>query len=86
MKGKTMVQYLEGSQIVNARITEAPRFYSASGYGRKIPTRHLIQLVNKRWHRVYVCQISNAGTAYVLIKNEWRVIGPDAEIAIERFN
>ena len=78
-----MVTYLEASQISAVKTTEEPRFYSASGYGRKIPTRHMVQLRDKRWRRVYVCQISNAGTAYVLLKDDWRVIGPEAESAIE---
>ncbi len=78
-----MVEYLKAAQITAARQSPAPRFYSASGYGRKIPTKHLVQLDDKRWRRVYVCQISNAGTAYVLLSNDWRVIGPEAEEAIE---
>ena len=78
-----MVHYLEASQIKATRNGDAPRFYSASGYGRKIPTGRMVQLNDKRWRRVYVCQISNAGTAYILERGEWRVIGPEAEIAIE---
>jgi len=50
--------------------------YTASGYGRKIPTRHMVKLPgSKRWRRVYVCQLSNAGTAYVPDKDgNWTVI------------
>ena len=80
-----MVQYLQAAHVMNAKVTPEPHFYSASGYGRKIPTRHLVQLNDKRWRRVYVCQISNAGTAYVLLGKDWRVVGPEAEEAIERF-
>ena len=38
--------------------------YTASGYGRKIPTRYMVQL-NGRWRRVYCCIFSNVGTCYV---------------------
>lgn len=40
--------------------------YTASGYGRRIPTQWVVQLPGSaRWRRVYVCCYSNAGTAYV---------------------
>jgi hypothetical protein len=49
--------------------------YTASGYGRKIPTRHMVRLPgNKRWRRVYCCIFSNAGTCYVDTPNGWVVI------------
>ena len=38
--------------------------YTASGYGRKIPTRYMVQVAGK-WRRVYCCQFSNAGTCYI---------------------
>jgi hypothetical protein len=77
------VRYLKAAEIIGARNAKAPIFYSASGYGRKIPTNHMIQLADKRWRRVYLCQISNAGTAYVLERGEWLVVGSEAETAIE---
>jgi len=40
---------------------------SQMGYGRKIPTDYAIRL-GARWHRVYVCCFSNAGTAYIITK------------------
>jgi len=40
--------------------------YTASGYGRRIPTAHMVQLPgSSRWRRVYCCIFSNAGTCYV---------------------
>lgn len=40
--------------------------YTASGYGRRIPTRYMIQLPGSlRWRRVYCCIYSNSGTCYV---------------------
>lgn len=53
--------------------TEAPVNRSATGYGRKIPTRYMVKL-RGRWRRVYVCQISNAGTAYIPQGNDWIVV------------
>ena len=55
---------------VPVKATEQPRFHSATGYGRKIPTRYMVRLGN-RWRRVYACQISNAGTAYVGKPGAW---------------
>ena len=42
------------------------RQYTASGYGRRIPTPHMVQIPGSpRWRRVYCCIYSNAGTCYV---------------------
>ena len=38
--------------------------YTATGYGRKIPTRQMIK-VNGKWRRVYCCIFSNSGTCYI---------------------
>lgn len=58
------------------KITNEPRFYSASGYGRKIPTRYMVRIGN-RWRRVYVCCISNSGTAYVGKPGAWSHVVDD---------
>ena len=52
------------------------------GYGRQIPTRHKLLYLN-RWRRVFVCLMSNAGTAYVLVKGEWHVLDVDTEYAFQ---
>lgn len=44
--------------------------YTASGYGRRIPTRFMVH-VSGRWHRVYLCQFSNAGSAYIGPSKAW---------------
>jgi hypothetical protein len=79
-----MRQYLTSDEVIAVKRTQPPAFYSVSGYGRKIPTRYLVQLADKRWRRVYVCQISNAGTAYILVGNDWRVVSGDTEDTIEK--
>ena len=38
--------------------------YTASGYGRRIPTRYMVRL-NGKWRRVYCCVFSNIGTLYI---------------------
>lgn len=40
--------------------------YTASGYGRRIPTSWMIQIPGSpTWRRVYCCIYSNRGTCYV---------------------
>lgn len=41
--------------------------YTASGYGKRIPSRYMVRF-NNRWHRVYVTIYSNIGTAYIVSK------------------
>lgn len=38
--------------------------YTASGYGKRIPTRYMVKFNNK-WRRVYLCIYSNIGTLYI---------------------
>ena len=38
--------------------------YTATGYGKRIPTRHMVKF-NGRWRRVYCCIYSNIGTCYI---------------------
>lgn len=38
--------------------------YTASGYGKRIPTRYMVRL-NGKWRRVYCCIFSNNGTLYI---------------------
>ena len=49
--------------------------YTATGYGRKIPTRTMVKLPgSNRWRRVYCCCFSNSGTCYVEVPGGWHVI------------
>lgn len=43
---------------------------TASGYGRKLTTRHMVKYEGK-WRRVYVACFSNAGTAYIGKPGAW---------------
>jgi hypothetical protein len=53
------------------------------GYGRKIPTDYAVRLGN-RWHRVYVCCFSNAGTAYIQTKDYFFLVVLDGDLASVR--
>lgn len=68
------IDYLNESQVADVRRGEAPRHYSASGYGNKIPTQWEIK-IGSRWHRVYVIQWSNAGSAYVIVGGKRLFLG-----------
>ena len=49
--------------------------YTASGYGRKVPTTRMVRLPgDRRWRRVYCAIFSNAGTCYVTRGADWIVI------------
>jgi hypothetical protein len=49
--------------------------YTATGYGRKIPTTKMVRLPgNPRWRRVYCCIFSNSGTCYVTKGKDWIVV------------
>lgn len=65
------VQYTDCSfSGANVRRVEAPRSgMTVTGYGRKLPTTVMVWYKGF-WRRVYVIQISNAGSAYVLVKGK----------------
>lgn len=74
---KAELKYSDGSrETVPAR--EKPMWwherglsFTASGYGGRIPTRHMVKL-GGRWRRVYCAVWSNIGTAYLLGRaGEW---------------
>jgi hypothetical protein len=61
-------------------LIDAPLWYhkqglyqTASGYGRKLNTGKKYKY-NGRLYRVYVCQYSNIGTAYIIVNKEWIVL------------
>lgn len=56
-------------ETIPAKIAELPHHkaglsYTATGYGKRIPTRYMVNFQG-RWRRVYCCIFSNAGTLYV---------------------
>lgn len=77
------ITWLDNEQVSAVRITEPPRYYSATGYGRKIPTRYMLK-IGTRWHRVYMMQFSNSGTAYVIKGGAELVLENETEYRIDR--
>lgn len=52
------------TRAVEFKETETPRFYSASGYGSRIPTRYMVREYG-RWRRVYAVCWSNVASYYI---------------------
>jgi hypothetical protein len=44
--------------------------WTATGYGLRIPSRYMVRH-NGKWRRVYVCQVSNAGSAFIGKTGAW---------------
>ena len=58
--------YTDPAFVTAYRATTTPLSgQTASGYGGKIPTRYMIRYAD-RWHRVYMMQYGNSGSAYIL--------------------
>jgi hypothetical protein len=77
------VTYTDPTLVTDQRQTDQPAYgHSASGYGGKIPTRHMIRYAGK-WRRVYVMCYSNSGTAYVIVNGTDTVLDTDTEYRLE---
>lgn len=64
------------------RDESAPRYgRNADGYGRKIPTEWRLRYAG-RMRRVYCCQISNAGSVYIIDKGQWLFLDIDTECSL----
>lgn len=61
--------------------------WTATGYGRKIPTRFMLAHADGRggyrWHRVYVAQYGNSGSAYIIVRGRMTFLTPKVEHALE---
>jgi len=51
-------------ESVPVKETKAPRFFSSTGYGSKIPTAYMVKW-QSRWRRVYAICYSNASSFYI---------------------
>ena len=77
-----MAEIIETLQLEDLESKDAPLWwhdrglsYTATGYGRRIPTRRMVKLPGgRRWRRVYCCICSNIGTCYVAQGKDWIVI------------
>jgi hypothetical protein len=71
------VQYTEPASVTGVRSTDVPTSgNTATGYGGKIPTAHMIEYLGV-WRRVYAMVYGNSGTPYVLVKGEPLVLDTD---------
>lgn len=52
------------SERVECKTVPAPRVYSATGYGSRLPVPYMVRF-NGRWRRVYCRIYSNNGTLYI---------------------
>lgn len=67
-----MVKYLQEPYEIFDRILPwqaAGLTWTATGYGKKIPSHRCVKF-NGRVYRVYITQISNAGSAWIMVKGE----------------
>lgn len=79
---KDVVMILASHHLSDLEHKDAPLWwqeqglsFTASGYGKKIPTRRKVKLPGEKiWRRVYCCIYSNIGTCYVLKGKDWVVI------------
>jgi hypothetical protein len=65
-----MVEYLEQPyELIDNPLPwhKAGLSWTASGYGAKIASHRMVRLPNGRKYRVYVTQISNAGSAWITL-------------------
>lgn len=68
MQTENKLKYILDSWIVT-NTCDAPLYYSATGYGSKIPTDYTV-FDGKRNRRVYAICYSNCASHYVLVKGE----------------
>ncbi len=70
-----LVRYTIGQGSPAHRISELPwqkqgLSYTASGYGAKIPTHHMVRTIDQKWRRVYCTIYSNIGTLWIVQDGE----------------
>jgi len=74
---------METINIAKSELIDAPLWwqekglsYTASGYGRKIPTRHKVRYKG-RLRRIYCCIFSNSGTCFIIVDGEEKTVNAD---------
>lgn len=79
----TAIRYTDPARVVEIRADRVARPGTASGYGRKLPTRYRIRYVGEdgrpRWHRVYAMCYGNAASAYILARGAVVHLDTDTE-------
>jgi len=78
-----MIETIDGLKYLRAPFTIEDRplpwqerglTYTASGYGKKIPSSRVVRLPNGQTRRIYVTIFSNSGTAWINVAGETFVI------------
>lgn len=78
-----MVEYLDANTIQGTRETREPIYQeTASGYGKKLRSHYMVRVAN-RWHRVYIVQWANAGSAYIMKAGKALYLDGDCEHRIK---
>src|SRR5271166_4633970 len=73
------MKHLESSQIIDRKQTLVPVFYSACGYGRKIPTQHMVKLADNRWRRVHISRTHRWDTQRAAERQAEQLINSETE-------
>jgi hypothetical protein len=77
------IEHTDPTLVSNHRTTlVVPRSPSSTGYGRKIPTRYMLDY-NGRAHRVYTMIYGNSGSVYILSKGKELFLDIDTEYALQ---
>jgi len=83
MKRYPAVEQLDDRLVAAVEVTAEPMYgRTASGYGRKLPTRYMLT-IGKRQHRVYAVCFSNVASFYVVLGGEKRYLEIATEHRIE---
>lgn len=78
------VFHLSDNLVSEVKITKVPFNRSLSGYGAKVPTEYMIRhATSQRWHRVYMMQYGNAGSAYIERLGSRYFLNPETEERLE---
>jgi len=72
---ESKVEYLDPSLVIDRKQSEPPLNRSRTGYGGKIGSSWELKLIDNKWHRVYIMQWSNAGTAYIMFRGRRLLLG-----------
>lgn len=92
-RGPDAPSYVDETRIVG--VADVPTWwqerglsFTASGYGRRIPTRYMLAYADGptryRWHRVYAIVAGNSGSLYIRVRGVRLFLTPNAEHALER--
>lgn len=77
------ISWTDPALIDGIRVTIPPLQRTATGYGRKLPSRFMVHYAG-RWHRVYAMCFGNVATHYICQGGADLVLDNESEWKIER--